>query len=342
MKRVGPKALMHSRPVSSGVYVSIYANDAGELTKSVNEARLLALRDHDPTVVKKCFEGLDNWTEVFGHLRAKYPVAVFSTFGFSGFTTLPSIPKRLAVVATSFHVKPLLKWLQRERSFIVLNFESKHVQIYQGSLTHLRTIDKIHYEKNLGLDAFMKLVSRVTQSLFEGAKIPVVLAGSKFITGKFYHHSGSEMVLPTAITSARELGSPADLHRAAIAVLEPYMRQVEAGLVRKYWQADRNGETSNSLNELVPLALKGRIQHLFVSEKINIWGQINYATGEFSYSQAQSDSYDDCILDDLSELVIFHGGNVTVLPAERMPGIHAACGILKTKSPLHRPSTTAV
>ncbi|MBL7670646.1 MAG: hypothetical protein JNM39_09170 [Bdellovibrionaceae bacterium] len=56
------------------------------------------------------------------------------------------------------------------------------------------------------------------------------------------------------------------------------------------------------------------MRHLFINEKMNIWGQIDYKNGDFTYSSKQIRSKDDDILDDLAEFVLFHHGSVTVLP----------------------------
>jgi hypothetical protein len=50
----------------------------------------------------------------------------------------------------------------------------------------------------------------------------------------------------------------------------------------------------------------------------HIPGHINPATGEIEFVQAMDPEIDD-LLDDLAEVVLQHGGEVVVVPAERMP-----------------------
>lgn len=75
------------------------------------------------------------------------------------------------------------------------------------------------------------------------------------------------------------------------------------------------------------LALARKVKHLFVNEKMNVWGKINYETGSFTYSPRQTETEDD-VLDDLAEIVLRNHGVVTVLPPAKMPGERAACAIL--------------
>lgn len=332
MKRVSPRSLIQSRPLAVSLCISIYAKDRSSLLEGLEEAKLIASKDHESHVVGRAFSKIDEWLEPETLDRLKYPVALFASPGFAGFTNLPEIPMNLAVVATSFHIKPLLKWLQRERAFFVLSFEMTGVQLYQAGLTHMKAIERIDYDPRYTFDEFLSVVHRVTNSLGDDLSTPTILAGPKSVTDRYYTIGKSSHLLPTAITSAVDLDSTAQIHKAALELLEPYMQNFEDSLVKKYWRAQKKGLTTNSLNELVLLGLQGRIKHLFVSEKMNLWGHIDFRTGRFTYTQKQVDAFDDCILDDLSEIVIFHGGAVTVLPSERMPNNNAACAIIKTFS----------
>lgn len=330
MKRVNPLTMIQSRPLASSLCVSIYADDARSLIEGIESAREIAQRDHPLGLVDKAFASVDEWARSSNVEKLRYPVAVFAAPGFSGLTYLPSIAKNLSVVSTSFHVKPLLKWLQREKSFVVIRLESKGTQFYQGSVTAMRAVDRLDRRRDEEEEEFYARTRRFARELFGGFSTPTLLAGPRSMTDAYFSVAGDKTLVPTAITSPWDLDTTMAMHEAAIRLLEPHMRKIEDNLVRSYWKAQIGGATSSSLHELVPLGLQGRIKHLFVSEKMNLWGQIDYRTGRFSLTREQYDAFDDCILDDLSEIVLFHGGQVTVLPSERMPNNHAACGILKS------------
>lgn len=332
MKRVNPRSLFQARPQAAAICISIYANDKKALVYAVEEARLICLKDHGQGSVERAFNEIDRWLADGDHENAHYPVALFASTEFSGVTSLPAIARNLTVVANSFHVKPLLKWLQRDRSFLILKFEERRARLMQCGLSNLKNIDILEVAESEWSDESLKLAGRVANEVFAQLDVPVIVAGESGVVERFYQISGRKNVVPTPIIDQGDWESELALHKAALRVLEPYMERREDGLVKKYWRAFRSGQTTSSLNELVYLGVQGRIKHLFVSEKMNLWGQINYRTGEFKFTQRQHDSQDDCILDDLSEIVLFHGGSVTVLPTDRMPDNHAACGILKYPS----------
>jgi len=110
-------------------------------------------------------------------------------------------------------------------------------------------------------------------------------------------------------------------------VLEPFLEQKENALLNSYWAAERNGRTSSALQEIVQLALSNRVKHLFINEKIHVWGRIDGSTASFTYSPRQTAAEDD-VLDDLAEIVLKNHGAVTVLPSLKMPNGKAACAIL--------------
>ena len=74
------------------------------------------------------------------------------------------------------------------------------------------------------------------------------------------------------------------------------------------------------------LALSRKVKHLFINEKMHVWGKIDHSTASFTYHPNQSVAEDD-VLDDLAEIVLKNNGIVTVLPHSKMPNGKAACAI---------------
>jgi hypothetical protein len=123
--------------------------------------------------------------------------------------------------------------------------------------------------------------------------------------------------------------SIAKLHKTTTELLPFYFNMVENKSLKEYWEAKNKDKTSSNLDEIVQLALKGMLKNVFIKENMNLWGRINYQTGECHYYKKQMDSVDDDILDDIAEIVLWHGGSVTVLPAHRMPDSLAAAAIIR-------------
>jgi hypothetical protein len=65
-------------------------------------------------------------------------------------------------------------------------------------------------------------------------------------------------------------------------------------------------------------AVNGRIATLLVDADRRVAGRIDGASGQIEYGDLAHPEIDD-LLDDLGELVVKKGGEIVIVPAERMP-----------------------
>lgn len=81
------------------------------------------------------------------------------------------------------------------------------------------------------------------------------------------------------------------------------------------------------LREKLQLAVAGRIATLLIEAGREIPGRVDAATGKLQSTDLSHPEVDD-VLDDLGELMLSKGGEVVVVPSERMPtktGAAATC-----------------
>ncbi|MEZ4871954.1 MAG: hypothetical protein R2827_06870 [Bdellovibrionales bacterium] len=55
----------------------------------------------------------------------------------------------ITVVASSFHVKPILKWIQVDQNFLLLRLENNSASLYWGSHSRSNLIDKINFPESM-------------------------------------------------------------------------------------------------------------------------------------------------------------------------------------------------
>lgn len=233
MKQTNLSKLFKMAPHLSSPCVSIYARSSEELKKRVQEAERIALVDFDLETTTRVLEPVRRVLASPSHDGLRFPAAFFLAVGYGEFIPLQLEHDGIAVVSTGFHIKPLLRWLQRSSAFAA---------------------------------------------------------------------------------------------------------QTEKESIESYREAESRGETSTDLGEIVRAAIEQKVKHLFINESVNVWGQIHYQTGSVELHPNQTDAFDDDILDDLAELVIFGGGRVTVLPSREMPDGHDACAILQAQPRISRPT----
>lgn len=108
------------------------------------------------------------------------------------------------------------------------------------------------------------------------------------------------------------------LRAAAWTALEPsYVKRLQA-MVSSFEEAAAKGHGTSDLLQAGKAAAVGRIATLLVDASIRIPGRVADEIGHIEFDDLHRTTHGD-ILDDLGEVVMRHGGDVVVVPTERMP-----------------------
>jgi hypothetical protein len=75
-------------------------------------------------------------------------------------------------------------------------------------------------------------------------------------------------------------------------------------------------------------AVAGRVATLLIEAERHVAGRIDPASGRIEYGDLAHPEIDD-VLDDLGQLVLNKGGQVVIVPAERMPSQTGIAGIYR-------------
>jgi hypothetical protein len=326
MKFIRPHNVLDLVPRCAVPCVSIYANSPSELGATLEEARQLLAGDIGPEPARRLLRPLQRFRQAG---RPAFPLALFAADGFSGFTSLPFRTKAICVVARSFHVKPLLKWMQREQPFALLLLEAPEARLFQGTISTLEELESLPYREMAESGGTCSALDRAVHRSVRSSRTPLILAGDVDLMASFREFSSYRAIVEQGIADPSVTGNRSSLHQAAVGILEPFLERREEELLSQYRSAERAGRASAQLKEIIQMAVEQKVKHLFVNERMNVWGEIDYSTGTFTYSARQLGSGDDDLLDDLAELVLRNGGAVTVISSDMMPGAKAACAILQ-------------
>jgi hypothetical protein len=105
--------------------------------------------------------------------------------------------------------------------------------------------------------------------------------------------------------------------RAWRAVEPQYLARL-AGLVEAFGEARSKGLGTDDLAQVAAAARAGRMATLLIEADRQVSGRMDAATGRIELGDLAHPEVDD-LLDDLGKLVLKMGGQVVVVPAERMP-----------------------
>jgi hypothetical protein len=101
-----------------------------------------------------------------------------------------------------------------------------------------------------------------------------------------------------------------------------------AGLIEMFGAAKARGPGSDNVEHIARSVVAGRVATLLVEADRQIPGRLDTSTGEIQFAELLEPDVDN-VLDDIAELVLKNGGQVVVVPKERMPTQTAAAAIYR-------------
>lgn len=265
----------------------------------------------------------------------------------------------LAVVADSFHLKPLVRILQSADSFYVLGLDRQQIRLFEGNRDHLDEIElppgfprtseellsdedrerhfsthtpragtssKILYGKgskseieDTNAERFFRAVDNaILEQYSRPSGRPLLLAALPENQTLFRRLSRNLFLLDNEIGMDPGALSIDELRDRAWRAFEPNYLTRLSELVDSFEEARAKKLGDADLARVARNAVAGRVETLLIDADHQIPGKLDALTGEVVYDDLADPNVDD-LLDDLGQLVLKQGGEIVIVPAERMP-----------------------
>jgi hypothetical protein len=330
------------------------------LLKQLEESLLQKYSADEAKKHIESLEALGNDNDFWNHTSEG--LAILSTVGLFKAIRLPIPIEELAVVADSFHTKPLRQYLQSTDRYYVLGLSLHDIRLFEGnrhSLTEVelnagtpKTItealgdeltDKystvasyggtggenssMHHgqggrseETEIDAERFFRVVANtIYEQYSKPSGWPLILAALPEHHNLFQKVSNNPLLLSNGIAMNPSSVSPDKLVTLAWEIMEPEYNMKLDSFVSRFEQARANGKGSDDYKEVAVAAVEARVDTLIVEADRIIPVRItNLVTGNTQKKDLINPKVDD-LLDDMGELVLKMGGQVMVLPAEKMP-----------------------
>ena len=306
------------------------------------------------------FEALVDDDDVWNHTLDA--IAVFSADGLFKVVGLRNSVEELAMVADSFHTKPLRQYLQSADQYHVLGLSLGKIQLFEGNRHSLVEIElrsdvpktmedalgdelsdkhstvasyggiggessAMHHgqggkkdESDKDAERFFRVIAaEIEEKYSKPTGWPLILAALPEHHNLFQKVNKNQLLLNQGIAINPTSVSTDKLKELAWEIMEPeYLLKLDT-LAGKYGQAKANGKGSDDYKEVSVAAVEGRVDTLLVeADRIIAVKVTNLVTGNTQKKDLSNPRVDD-LLDDLGELVIKMGGQVMVLPTDKMP-----------------------
>lgn len=266
-----------------------------------------------------------------------------------------------ALVADSFHTKPLMRILQSADRYQVLGLNRQEIRLFEGNRDALdeielaRTVPKtitealgdeltephrtvasyggigdghspMHHghggkESEVDTDAerFFRAIDRgILEHHSKPTGLTLILAALPQYHHLFHQVSHNPLLIEDSIEVHPDSLTIEELRQRAWQILEPHYLARLAKLVEEFGNAKSKGLGDDVLVQVAKAIVAGRVATLMIEAVRKIPGRIDSATGEIEFGDLSHPEVDD-VLDDLGELALKKGGQIVIVPAERMP-----------------------
>jgi Bacterial archaeo-eukaryotic release factor family 3 len=336
------------------------------LTRVLGESLQQQYGSHDATTLLEPFHALAMDGGFWNHTQSGLAVLAAPAF-FRVYQVLRAVPER-AVVADSFHVKPLLRIMQSADAYHVLTLNRREMRLFEGNRDALEERDLVpgartitealgdeltephltvasyggaggvpqrhgHGSKNDEIDTDTERYFRaVDRSILEHyslpSGLPLILAALSEYHQPFHSVSQNPYLLTEGIEINPAALSSDELCRRAWRAVEPrYLAQL-GQLVERFGAARGVNLGDENLPDIAAAAVAGRVATVLIEADRVVPGRIEEDSGGITFGSLNCPDMDD-VLDDLGEVVMRMGGEVVVVPVDRMPVDTGAAAIYR-------------
>jgi hypothetical protein len=268
---------------------------------------------------------------------------------------LPTAVSELAVVADSFHLRPLLRHLQGSGRYFLLRLSQHQAQLLSGNENGIAPVTvpglpgsleealgerfaESHLarphptSKSPSAEELLRYFRQVGAALWgelREQKEPLVLAAPKSYHTTYASVNRYPHLLPDGLQGNFERSSPDELHEQAWPRVQARMQERLAGVLATYERWVSAHRAVWDPPEVARCAVQGRVLDLLIAEGEQVWGRLDPTTGEIELGDGRRDHNEDDVLDDLAEAVLLRGGDVFAVARERMPNASPVAALLR-------------
>lgn len=182
-------------------------------------------------------------------------------------------------------------------------------------------------DKNRLLRWFQKIDDELSP-FFAVEQSPVILAGVDYLFPIYKEANSFPHIVEEGISGNPEELSSMELHEKAWPIIRPIFSKLGEEARDKYFEVKEKGQTSIAIDEIVPAALHGRVETLFVAIGEQIWGGYNRDKLTIQVHQEYQPEDEDLL--NLAAIQTFlKGGTVYAVEPENVPDGKSAAAIFR-------------
>lgn len=285
-------------------------------------------------------------------------LAVFLTDGFFSTYTLPVRFSAFNHVSNAFYLKPLMPMFTGDGRFFLLTLDLEDPRFYEGtrySITEVQVEDLIpsrmeevvgydYEEKSLqfrnqrggqpsvmfhgrgeGKDdrkdellQYFRAIDKGLMAMLHDEDPPMVFAGQDYLFPIYKTANTYQHLYPKHLSGNPAHKDVLQLHEEAWELLQEHFDRKRREKQDAFRQHQGTGRTESDIRNIIPAALEGKIDTLFLQNHSDIWGIYNPSNGKVDVQEVYH-APNVSLLNLAAIQVFLQGGSVYLLESEDMP-----------------------
>jgi hypothetical protein len=177
---------------------------------------------------------------------------------------------------------------------------------------------------------YLREVDNGLRGFLQPEQAPLVLAGVSYLHALFREVSSHPHIVETGISGNPERMSLDELHAEAWPIVRPYFQHVRQEAKMRYRQLSGQNShlVSDDLDTILPAALNGRVENLFVAVGAQQWGEFDPVSARVVQHEAYRPGDED-LLDRAAILTLVNNGTVFAVRKDQVPGHKLAAAVFR-------------
>lgn len=343
-RKLALKSILES---NSGIHLTAYLVNRGDLVDLKSQLQTVLNESYEWLVGAMSSEERKKFLEPIDSLlsdgrilmQMKGNIGVYRSENYFRILNIPIEIEQSCQVASSFHVKPLLRWLQGDQEFIFLGVDNEEAHLYLGSQSTFKKIDSIFLEVGLdiGKDPIIgknwnqtlqkKLLGTEMQfwlkdwiaELTKQSKPKLFIAGDPLVINETLKNIKYKKLVKTPLSKFFQSQNSMEYCKNIRQILKDDSMRVLENSLLEFRFAELGNRTTKNIFQISKAVVQGKVKKLIVTDELNIFGKLDPQTGGLAIHPFDLDHEDDCILDDLAQMVLSKGGEVVVAKRNEIP-----------------------
>ncbi|MGF1457619.1 MAG: hypothetical protein ACFBSG_01185 [Leptolyngbyaceae cyanobacterium] len=285
---------------------------------------------------------------------------------------LPLSFESSVVLSNQFYLKPLLPLFFDNRYFYILALSQNQVRLFQSTHHQISEVELqgmplsleealkyddpeeqlqfhssnsqgsqpiYHAQGTAGTDdkvAIRRFLNKVDAGLHQYLKneeMPLIIASVEYLRPIYQEVNTYPHLMADGIDGNPDVAQPEALREQGWSIVSQLVEKTHEESLNQFFSLEDTQKASSSLSRVLPAAIRGQVDTLFVASGSQIWGTVDPQTGETEIHQEdRPDNHD--LLDIAAVQTALKGGKVYLLDDEAMPNSEAAAGIFRYEVPV--------